>query len=216
MTKMSARDCEYITGGLTATTKMPGPSYGLPADACPTGRQMRSVKGSVCASCYASRGRYGFEQCRTALMYRLRAIRHPMWVEAMVESIKRARSRWFRWHDSGDLQSVEHTEKVLEVCRRLPETRFWLPTMEAVILRRAISAGAPDNLTIRLSTPMLDQEPPDRGEAYKGCQTSRVVVQWETAGGMPRCPSQEQGTEGCGECRMCWDKDVPVVVYKKH
>ena len=214
---LSARDCEYVTGGLTATSKMPGPSYGLPPDMCPTGSAMRRVKGSVCSGCYAAKGRYCFGQCRAALMYRARAIRHPMWVEAMTEAIRRSGSRWFRWHDSGDLQNTGHAINVLEICHRLPGTRFWLPTMEPVLLRGAVEArGMPENLTVRLSTPMVDAEPPGRGPAFAACAASRVVTSWEVAGAMPRCPAQEFKQEGCGECRLCWDRDVPVVVYKKH
>ena len=51
---------------------------------------------------------------------------HPQWVQAMVVLIDK--QPWFRWHDSGDIQSLEHLEKIFEVCRLTPETSHWLPT----------------------------------------------------------------------------------------
>ena len=48
-----------------------------------------------------------------ALARRLESLKHPQWVEAMVALIHG--EPWFRWHDSGDLQSPEHLKKIFEV-----------------------------------------------------------------------------------------------------
>ncbi len=67
-------------------------------------------------------------------------------------------SGFHRWHDSGDLQSVEHLEKIIEVCRRTPQIQHWLPTRELAILR-ACRERIPANLTIRVSATMIDGLP---------------------------------------------------------
>ena len=41
---MKIKEAKAITGGLTYTTKMPGPSYNTPASRCLTGAKLRLVK----------------------------------------------------------------------------------------------------------------------------------------------------------------------------
>jgi hypothetical protein len=83
-----------------------------------------------------------------AAQYRpLAAIKNPLWVEAMATLINSKKSKWFRWHDSGDVQDVGHLFKIFEVCKLTPDTSHWLPTREAwtqYFLNRV-----PGNLTLR-------------------------------------------------------------------
>src|SRR5215510_6552960 len=102
---MSGTDVALV-GGLSRPSKMPGPSFNLPADACVTGSKLRLVPGSVCASCYATKGRYFTHRVKAALARRLELLGGEEWVPAMIRLIRRrAHSGCFRWHDSGDLQS---------------------------------------------------------------------------------------------------------------
>ena len=64
---------------------------------------------------------------------RLEAIQHPDWVLAMATLINSKKPDVFRWHDSGDVQDVQHLEKIFEVCRLTPSKRHWMPTREAWI-----------------------------------------------------------------------------------
>ena len=119
---MKVKEAIKITEGFTRTSKMPGLSYSLPAWECKTGSKLRQVKGSVCASCYALKGNYTrYPAIKAAQYRRLDAINNPLWVTAMVAVIKR--QKWFRWHDAGDVQSPEHMQKILEVCRLTPDTK---------------------------------------------------------------------------------------------
>ena len=145
---MLKKEARQITGGLSAPSKMPGPAYNLPATACVTGAKLVNVPGSVCAGCYALKGRYRFNNVRMALARRLQSLKHPQWVQAMVVLIKG--EKYFRWHDSGDLQSAWHLKQIFEVCNRTPETRHWLPTREAKILK-LIREAFDTNITKHLS-----------------------------------------------------------------
>src|SRR5438445_8895372 len=109
---MSREDLS-ITGGLSKPGKMPGPAFGLPAHACRTGARLASTEGSVCGACYATKGRYFTFRVQNALAKRLERIDDPRWTEAMTRLVGRraARAGYFRWHDSGELQSVEHLLK---------------------------------------------------------------------------------------------------------
>ena len=103
---MLKKEARQITGGLSKPSKMPGPAYNLPATECKTGAKLVKVPDSVCEGCYALKGRYNFRNVRLALARRLASLKHPRWIEAMTVLIKG--EPYFRWHDSGDLQSVTH------------------------------------------------------------------------------------------------------------
>ena len=200
---MLKKEAEKIVGGLSKPSKMPGPAYNLPASACITGQKLAKVPGSVCAGCYALKGRYRFNNVQAALQRRLQAIESPEWVEAMIILIKP--QKYFRWHDSGDIQSLKHLENIFRVCRATPGTSHWLPTREAQFLKRLKVNQVPRNLIIRMSSHMIDQAPVNFWP-----WTSTV-----TSGEGRSCPAPEQGNE-CKDCRACWDRTVPNVCYGKH
>jgi hypothetical protein len=72
-----------------------------------------------------------FPVVQAAQYRRLEAIKSPLWVGAMALLINSKKSKWFRWHDSGDIQDVDHLLKIFAVCKLTPDTRHWLPTREA-------------------------------------------------------------------------------------
>ena len=201
---MLKKEANKITGGLSAPGKMPEGSYNLPAAACQTGQILAKVEGTPCSGCYALKGRYNFPNVKNALARRLKSLMDPQWVEAMTVLVKG--KKHFRWHDSGDIQSVEHLKKIFEVCEATPETSHWLPTQERKFLPLSGST-IPKNLIIRLSNAKNDTVP---GQAWSHWST---VVTKPRAGHV--CPAPEQGNN-CGSCRACWNKDVKEVQYKIH
>ena len=200
---MKTEKALFIIGGsLSKPSKMPGWSIGLPAKECKTGGKLQKVKGSVCYDCYALKGCYVFKVVQQAQYRRLAAIKDPQWVEAMAHLINSKRPRVFRWHDSGDVQDLEHLQKIYEVCRLTPSKRHWMPTREAWIKDHL--QDKPANLVIRLSSPMVDQ-----GPVSSWPNTSTVV----TSGAS--CPAPKQNNE-CGSCRQCWDSSIKNISYGKH
>ena len=201
---MLKKEAKKITGGLSAPNKMPGPSINLPAWNCITGVKLQAIKGSVCAGCYAMKGRYRFKNTRQAMDRRLAALQDPRWVDAMVTLI--TGEPWFRWHDSGDIQSPEHLKNIFEVCKRTPGTRHWMPTREVKFLRLMDPDVIPPNLIIRISSHMIDQ-----GPVTHWPWTSTVSTKPEDR----TCPAPDQGNE-CGSCRQCWNRDTANICYGKH
>ena len=196
---MLKKEAERITGGLSKPRKMPEGSFNIPASACQTGAKLALVKDTPCEGCYALKGRYRVPNVKAALERRLKSLDHPDWVEAMATLIKG--KKHFRWHDSGDIQSVWHLINIFKVCRRTPNTKHWLPTQE----RKYLPMGSyPDNLTIRLSNAKNNTKP---GQAW---------THWATvvdSGG--DCPASKQDNQ-CKSCRRCWDRNVKHVTYPKH
>ena len=197
---MKVTEAKQITGSLTRTSKMPGLSYSLPAWECKTGSKLRKVKGSVCSACYALKGNYTRYKAIKAAQYdRLEKIKNSLWVAAMVVQVKR--QKYFRWHDAGDVQDLDHLKKIYEVCELTPDVKHWMPTREAWIKNHL--DRKPANLVIRFSPPMIGQ----RNDSWPN--SSMVVETGAT------CPAPKQNNS-CGSCRQCWDPNIKVVSYGKH
>ena len=199
---MNTKEAWALVGGLSKPSKMPGWSIGIPAKECKTGSKLRLIPKSVCAECYALKGCYVFQVVQAAQYKRLEAISHPDWVQAMTTLINSKKPDVFRWHDSGDVQDLQHLEKIFEVCRATPAKRHWMPTREAWI--KDHMASCPDNLVVRFSSPMVDQ-----GPVKSWANTSTVSTKSRS------CPAPDNNNE-CGSCRACWDPLVKNVEYGKH
>ena len=193
---------KIIGGSLSKPSKMPGWSIGLPAKECKTGSKLRKIEGSTCYDCYALKGCYVFKVVQDAQYRRLAAIKDPQWVTAMAHLINSKKPDVFRWHDSGDVQDLDHLQKIYEVCRLSPSKRHWLPTREAWIQKHLDSK--PENLIIRFSMPMVDQAPAGSFEHY-----STVVKSGAN------CPAPQQDNE-CRDCRNCWNSEIKNVSYGIH
>jgi len=198
------------------TQKMPGTTYGLPATACKLGSKLVDLPGSVCHGCYALKGTYTYPNVQKGQERRLKDIEDPGWVAGMAYELngihgglippvirfkpEKWSPGWHRWHDSGDIQSVKHLDKIVQVCRLTPTIRHWLPTRELSMVRQWIRsnvAGAlPENLIVRVSGTMIDGPPPKSWP-----WTSTVTT------GVPTCPDE------CKNCRKCWDKSVKNIAY---
>lgn len=200
---------------LSKASKMPCESLSLPAQECITGRKLAEVKGSVCEGCYAMKGRYVFDNVKKPRYTNLEAIQTNLddWIVNTTHEIKRTNSSgYFRWHDSGDLQSLDHLKAIVKIAQATPNIRHWLPTKEKQFLNQAKREGLdiPENLTIRLSMPMLNDAPKQTTWEL----TSTVRTKDGQAHGV-ECKSYEQQGK-CLTCRTCWDKEVQNITYLKH
>ena len=155
---MKTSEALKLVGGLSKPSKMPGWAYGIPAKECKTGSKLVKVAGSTCEGCYALKGCYVFKVVQDAQYRRLASIKHELWTGAMALLINSKKSKVFRWHDSGDVQDEAHLIKIFAVCKLTPGTSHWLPTREAWIKNHL--KDCPDNLVIRFSAPMVDQDAP--------------------------------------------------------
>jgi hypothetical protein len=201
---MKTNEALKLVGGLSKPSKMPGWAYGIPAAECKTGKKLQAVPGSTCHGCYATKGCYVFPVVQAAQYRRLDSIRHPLWVKAMTSLLQSKKSKYFRWHDSGDVQDLKHLFKIFEVARRTPDVQHWMPTREAWV--KPYLNRAPANLVIRFSMPMVDQE-----AANSWPNTSTVVTDAQKR----TCPAPEQDNS-CKDCRACWDPKVKNIAYGKH
>lgn len=235
---LTLREAKEIAGGpLNFPSKMPGTSFSLPASACLIGAKLAKVAGTVCSKCYALTDRHAWINPMKSQQRHLAALHHPRWIEAVTKlllhahrnptfridlGIKHAKKRglvrfrqnvagFHRWHDAGDLQSVEHLSNICEVARRTPKIKHWLPTQELGMVNRYIASGGtiPDNLVIRVSSVMINDTHrrawPQISSAFTGAAPSEAHV----------CPAPTQDNR-CGACRACWSRDVAHIAYHLH
>ena len=151
--------------------------------------------------CYALKGNYTrYKAIKAAQYVRLASLTNKLWTAAMVAQIQR--QKYFRWHDAGDVQDLDHLNKIFEVCKLTPATKHWMPTREAWVKDHL--ASKPDNLVVRFSPPMIGQE-------NTTWPNSSMVVDR----GFHTCPAPAQDNE-CRDCRQCWDPKIKTVSYGKH
>src|SRR5215475_8326942 len=202
---------------LTKTSKMPGPSWSLPAHkACPR------ANGNICDSCYASKGCYRYNTTQNAqharFAWTVESMRTPAgrnaWVEHMVSAIRDTGCKYFRVHDSGDMFNVAYAQCWLEVCRAMPEVRFWIPTrawqqpagplpLFEPLLNVLRQLASLPNVTVRPSALNFGDYAPVVTGLHAGSTASMPDVFRAR-----QCPAYSQGGN-CGDCRTCWDsKDM--------
>ncbi len=218
-----------IVGGLSKPSKMPGWAYGLPAAECITGSKLAKLPGTTCSGCYALKGNYRFSNVTNAQYRRLDALEDPRWLDAMVVLLrgKYGRDRYFRWHDSGDLQSVGHLRRIVRIAELVPGVKFWLPTREYGIVEDYLSRWGdfPPNLCVRLSAHYIGESVDigTRHPSLRSLPSSTVHAGWGKAVPAPsgrakesiECRAYTRGNE-CGSCRACWSIEVKNVSYPKH
>jgi len=201
---------EFV-GGLSSPSKMPSYAYGLSAKKCITGAKLAKIEGSICNDCYALKGMYGEwnKNVSNAHMRRHEAISRPEWVSAMVFIITQKKMTYFRWHDSGDIQSFQHLLNIVSIAEACPSVKFWIPTREKKFINAYLEMFEefPENLIVRVSATMMDTE------AGEYLHTSTVHKDKDALG--LECKAPAQGGK-CLECRACWDKSVKNVSYKQH
>ena len=213
------RQLADTVGGLSIPFKMPCYGWSIPAQTCRIGSKLRDVPGSTCGKCYALKGMYMFPSVRACLERRydilISALSDPVkrqaFVDTFVSLLIGLQQTYFRWHDSGDLQSVEHLELLADIAERLPHVAFWLPTREYEIVKtyQKEYGDIPPNLTVRLSAHMIDGKVPSFNLTTSGVHTGNLPD------GATQCPAYTNDG-ACGPCRMCWEPDVPHVSYPLH
>lgn len=215
--KTTITSLQETVGSLSAPSKMPCHGFSLPAKDCKVGSKLRLSEKSTCSSCYALKGRYVFPNVQNALQSRLDKLNERLatdWADNMTDLIfRKEKSGYFRWHDSGDLQSLEHLEAIAKVAENLPDIKFWLPTREYKTVKSYVKkhGSFPSNLTVRLSAYFKYSSPPSVTADKLDAVCSTVGY----GGSQHVCPSGKQGNK-CLDCRACWDRSVANVDYPLH
>ncbi len=173
-----------------------------------------------CQGCYATTGNYLYKNVKAVREHNMQDWQKPDWVSKMVATLKH--ERYFRFFDSGDVYCVELAEKILEVCKRCPDTKFWIPTLAwkvAEIAEALESLENLDNVVVRRSTgQVITADSADDVDTLGWGQYSFVVENVDTVKaqkGIVVCRSYNRAGK-CGQCRACWNRKVENVLYPAH
>lgn len=201
-------------GGLSKPSKMPSYGYSLSAFKCKVGSKLREIENSTCYECYAMAGRYVFRNVQDALDRRMdKLLNNPKWVDAMVFLLLHycTKSKVFRWHDSGDIQSIDHLQKIVEIAERTSDIQHWLPTREVGIVKQYLKEFGefPNNLVVRISATMINGLP---HKFHRHTSTVSTAKEFDLGW---TCPASKQGNK-CDTCRACWDSNVENITYPLH
>jgi hypothetical protein len=146
------------------------------------------------------------------------------WVDAMVEAISGVTRSvpFFRVHDSGDMFTAAYVRMWVQVCLRLPDVQFWVPTrtwnidtpglppLKRAALMQAAAAlvelACLPNVAVRPSALFFESPPPVVPGLHAGTGASATAY---------TCHADEHGGH-CGTCTRCWTDKYTETIYKAH
>ena len=197
---------------LSKAGKMPCRSWSLQAiDTCPASIGSDGELVDACKGCYATTGNYRFPNVKKPREHNKEDWKRDSWVDDMVAELDN--DRYFRWFDSGDMYHIQLARKILEVMKRTPWVRHWLPTRMHKFAKFGLvllEMSSLPNVVVRLSSDSVI------GETIPGANTSTIIPTPEQATAeMTVCGAYSRDGK-CGPCRKCWDKDTAVIAYPAH
>lgn len=211
---------EDAIGGYSKPSKMPWLSYSIPAQNCHQGSKLRPLENSTCSKCYALKGRYVFPNVKQALIRRLELLAEDinLWTACHIILLSHkatAEKRWFRWHDAGDLQNMDHLKAITYIAQRCPKVRFWLPSREWKLVRQYLKEVGefPSNLRVRLSSFFVGSRMGLPAE-LEGLVTTSTVGWSSSDRPAVTCEAGKRGGK-CADCRLCWGS-TPNIDYPLH
>ena len=198
---------------ISVTSKLDGVrSWSLEAlDTCPGSIASPGVLVDACQGCYATTGNYRFANVKAPRAHNKLDWQRLAWSDDMVAELKN--DRFFRWFDSGDMYTLALAEKMLEVMRRTPWVKHWLPTRMHKFPKFRIVLSemqALRNVSVRFSSDSVT------GEYTRGLHGSVIIpTPADAKRGVKLCGAYDN--EGkCGDCRACYDKKIKVIAYPAH
>lgn len=222
---MNYNTAKQIVGSdLGQASKMPTKTWGISASKCVTGIKLSKLPNSSCGTCYAKYGKYPTPVVMDCHERRLQGIDHPLWVDAMVYLMQFHSLSDFRWFDSGDIQSLEHLQKIVTIARKLPQVKFWCPTQERKFLSQFLKTDTiPTNIVFRLSRPFINMTVPKKDLLTTTSSVltkdffAKTVSNARAVKCMAKSVAKDHPSYGkCGTCRACWDSTVDHIYYLKH
>lgn len=170
------------------------------------------------SACYACKGRQQMMSVQGAYYrnFRLYNDDPDNFFEQVYYKVKLSGLPKVRWFDSGDIYDYEFLERMVELCKRTPNTNHMAFTKKYELVNKYINENGklPDNLNIMFSAWDKLWEVPNPhglGVAYVDFNDKRLNPD------IPQnafvCPGREST---CSACGVCWSKKAKAVVFHQH
>ena len=175
-----------------------------------------SAGAEVCDGCYALKGMYRFPVVKDARSYNQSDYKKDDWTFRMISKVNKL--DYFRWFDSGDVETRELADKIHTVIQGTPSVQHWLPTRSDKIAK--ISSGIKNiellpNVAVRRSADNIGLTKPERLGV-----NSYVIKPDDIANakllGITVCPVTLPGStqKSCDLCTLCYTSSS--VAYLLH
>ena len=170
------------------------------------------------SACYACKGKQQMMSVQGAYYrnFRLYNDDPDNFFEQVYYKVKFSGLPKVRWFDSGDIYDYEFLERMVELCKRTPNTNHMAFTKKYELVNEYINENGklPDNLNIMFSAWDKLWEVPNPhglGVAYVDFNDKRLNPD------IPQnafvCPGREST---CSACGVCWSKKAKAVVFHQH
>lgn len=187
-------------------------SWSLPAgDSCPG-----ASGAEVCKSCYAKKGMYHFPVVKTLRTSNKLDYHRDDWVDDMVKEVSKC--DYFRWFDSGDIETPELAVKIRTVLERTPTVQHWLPTRSDKITSikriidgnstKCLSSSKPlslfSNVALRISADNIGLNNKERHGVNSYVIYKEDILKAKEQG-IYVCPvGLHTSRKSCDDCTMCY------------
>ena len=170
------------------------------------------------AGCYACKGCQNMAKVQAAYYRNLRLYNDDPdnFFEQVYFKIKFSGLPKVRVFDSGDLPSYDFLERLVEVCKKTPETKWMMFTKKYEIVNEYIekNGNLPDNLNVIFSAwhkLWSVPNPHNLGVAYVDFKDKTLNPEFPKNAFV--CPGREST---CSACGACWSKKLKAVVFHQH
>ena len=189
---------------------------------CPGSKNHDGSVVEVCQSCYATKGMYRFPAVKAVRQNNQQDYHRDDWVDDMVKEV--SKYDYFRWFDSGDIETPELAVKIRLIVARTETTKHWLPTRSDKIpkIKRAIEGPIPGytdltfftNVALRLSADNIGLNNNERPGVNSYVIKPEEVFEAKRQG-MHVCPvGINPNQKSCDTCTMCYtDAKVAYVLH---
>ena len=170
------------------------------------------------ATCYACKGCQQMATVQAAYYRNLRLYHDDPdnFFEQVYYKIKFSGLPKVRWFDSGDIVDAEFFSRMVELCKRTPDTKHMAFTKKYEIVNEYIDKNGklPSNLNVLFSAWDKLWEVPNPygiGVAYVDFNDKRLNPEFPKNAFV--CPGR---ASTCSACGACWSKRLKAVVFHQH
>jgi hypothetical protein len=175
--------------------------------------ERRKNGDSVCSKCYAET----YMKMRKSLKQRL-SDNAVILTTRLLEGVEIpvTNSNIFRFESFGDLYNITHLANYLLICERNPYTKFGLWTKNIHILDEAFNKNGmyrPDNLSIVVSSPMLNKEVDLDKEKY--WFVDHIFTVYDKRFIEDNDVDINCGSKECLRCQQCYHRNTEFYIREK-
>jgi hypothetical protein len=190
-------------------------SFDLPLSVCKS--QCDYYKNKIC---YVQNNKLheSYPNRKKILKRNLKLAKSDQFVKVLTGQIRNKKQRLFRFFSSGDFIDLDHMKKVVQICRNLPDIKFWITTKNDYVLTQYFQENnltVPKNCIIKLSSPVALMDMPKFTKDF--CKKYNISYSLTTLNNdLVTCKSSLGFNESkCGNCELCFDNNF-IPVYKIH